>query len=78
MPWAGLQFVIVVFPDHTQLLFEGSVAAAVRCRLVRFCTNRLCSKYQREKQFSFMNSYVTVCNFLSKETQVIFLADVCP
>ena len=21
MPWAGLQFVIVVFPDHTRLLF---------------------------------------------------------
>ena len=23
MPWVCLQFVIVVFPDHTQLLFMG-------------------------------------------------------
>ena len=22
VPWVGLQFVIVVFPDHTQLLFR--------------------------------------------------------
>ena len=26
MPWACLQFVIVVFPDHTQLLFFVCVA----------------------------------------------------
>ena len=24
VPWVGLQFVIVVFPDHTHLLFEPS------------------------------------------------------
>ena len=29
------QFVIVEFPDHTHLRFEGSVATADRCRLVR-------------------------------------------
>ena len=23
VPWVGLQFVIVVFPDHTHLLFEN-------------------------------------------------------
>ena len=25
MPWVGLQCVIVVFPDHTHLLFVGSL-----------------------------------------------------
>ena len=31
MLWVGLQFVIVVFPDHTQLLFLGEDFALVKC-----------------------------------------------
>ena len=28
VPWVGLQFVNVVFPDHTHLLFQGTDKAA--------------------------------------------------
>ena len=29
VPWVGLQCVIVVFPDHTHLLFRGKAAVAI-------------------------------------------------
>ena len=31
MPWVGLQFVIVVFPDHTHLPFEANFSPATKC-----------------------------------------------
>ena len=30
MPWVGLQFVIVVFPDHTRLLLDEEYIFCVR------------------------------------------------
>ena len=36
--WVGLQFVIVVFPDHTHLLFDSAVWRAADC----FATSRIC------------------------------------
>ena len=30
VPWGGLRFVIVVFPDHTHLLFLGNIISVQR------------------------------------------------
>ena len=35
VPWVGLQFVIVVFPDHTYLLFSFIILVTFNERLIK-------------------------------------------
>ena len=37
MPWVCLQFVIVVFPDHTHLLFLKVIRVSLRYEMSKLC-----------------------------------------
>ena len=47
VPWACLQCVIVVFPDHTHLLFL-SAKAKIKYRLGPFFSNKVLSKIKKQ------------------------------
>ena len=55
VPWVCLQFVIVVFPDHTHLLFFQ------RTNIYRQSTSKASSKVKRHFRTSYKVSDVTKC-----------------
>ena len=56
VPWVCLLFVIVVFPDHTHLLFLANVNARKRMFLFSYCI-------VRKLPHKLNNVYVFVCIF---------------
>ena len=46
VPWGCLQFVIVVFPDHTHLLFFTHYMSKESCSVVDFCYLFLVSEFR--------------------------------
>ena len=55
VPWGCLRFVIVVFPDHTDLLFLPVVVVVFFCSSIRFYL--LLSHYFRLISFLYLDSY---------------------
>ena len=53
VPWVGLQCVIMVYPDHTHLLFY--VCSLFCCALLGVFSNLLSSRWGRERWLLYFN-----------------------
>ena len=70
MPWGCLRFVIVVFPDHTHLLFWGFVAKTVRISrwwllqtgYIEINPDSL-NETTMKQQITSITDYISVCLF---------------
>ena len=52
MPWAGLQFVIVVFPYHTHLLFDEELRFTDI--LGKYDSHFIAGRYQENRSLGFL------------------------